>query len=182
MRLGLIIGAGLLVVACQQQGRKPNERDLKRLEEQGILLNPEAFLRPEDQKAAERLNNGHSAPFPCTYEKTELGTRVIASLPTDQCYKMSKPERMRGFWNDEFEGSQFCTAPKECFYPHSDTWLEFADPKMQRRTPTGALYAVEFIGRRSLYSGSFGHFGMFKNDVVVDQMISMKQVQPPAKN
>jgi len=94
---------------------------------------------------------------------------------------MTEPERMRGFWNDEFEGSQFCTAPEKCLYPAGETWLEFADPKMQRREPTGTLYAVEFIGRRPLYSGSFGHFGMFTNDVIVDRMISMKEIQPPPR-
>jgi len=183
MRSELIIAVGLLNVACQQQAQKPNESrttDLKRLKEQGILLNPEAFLRPEE-KAAEQLNAGHSARLPCTYEKTELGTRVIASLPTDQCYKMTKPERVRGYWSDQFEGSQFCDAPtRACFNSEKNsTWLEFVDPKMERREPTGALYAVELIGRRPLHSGTFGHFGMFQNDIVVDRMISMKRLGPP---
>jgi hypothetical protein len=94
---------------------------------------------------------------------------------------MTKPERIRGYWSDQFEGSQFCAAPTAaCFNAErNSTWLEFADPKMERREPTGALYAVEFIGRRPLYSGTFGHFGMFQNDVIVDRMISMKRLGPP---
>jgi hypothetical protein len=50
---------------------------------------------------------------------------------------------------------------------------------MEAREPTEKLYQVDFIGRRPLHSGSFGHFGLFPTDVVVDRMISIKQVQAP---
>jgi hypothetical protein len=175
-----------LVCSCHRPPQARQEHritDPKKLAELQRAFVPEAYLRPEDQKKAERLRDGYSGPFPCSYDKVEGGVHVIASLPTDQCFKMTKPERIRGYWSDQFEGSQFCAAPTAaCFNPEKNsTWLEFADPKMERREPTGALYAVEFIGRRPLYSGTFGHFGMFQNDVIVDRVISMKEIERPPR-
>jgi len=178
----MILALGVaLIGAAPAAELKRVTTDSKRLALFRQLFVPEVYLRAVDRDRARLLRDGYVALPPCEFVVTELGGDAYASLPTDQCYKMTEPERMRGFWNDEFEASQFCTAPEKCFYPNSETWLEFADPKMQRREPTGTLYAVEFIGRRPLYSGSFGHFGMFTNDVIVDRMISMKEIQPPPR-
>lgn len=174
--LGLIVA---LVGAAPAAAPRRIIDDPKRLALLRQLIVPEDYLRVEDRESARLMRDGYAAEWPCTYETTELGSPSIASLPTEQCYKMTKPQRIQGFWNDDFEGSQFCTIPKDCFYPHVGTWLEFADPKMEAREPTEKLYQVDFIGRRPLHSGSFGHFGLFPTDVVVDRIISIKQVQAP---
>lgn len=95
---------------------------------------------------------------------------------------------MQGLWRNDFEGSQFCPAPaKTCGYLDSDKraapiiWMDFAislpvDFKEQGR---GGLYAVDFIGRRFSSRGHYGHLGMFDEAVVVDRMISIKQLEAP---
>jgi hypothetical protein len=180
-----ITAAGLLLVACHPQAQKPTNRrttELKKLAGEGIILNPEAFLRPQDQRAAERLNNGQSAPFPCTYEKMELGTPVSASLPTDQCYKMTKPQRWRGLWRDDFEGSRFCPAPAhECSDKTGGDhiWLSPSAPLAKEVGPPGGLYALEFFGRRTLYRGKYGHFGGSDFELIVDRLIAIKEIEAP---
>jgi hypothetical protein len=45
--------------------------------------------------------------------------------------------------------------------------------------PPGGLYAIDFIGRCSEGVGMFGHFGMSKHEVIVDRLLSIKQIEPP---
>lgn len=41
------------------------------------------------------------------------------------------------------------------------------------------MYEVEFIGRRTLYPGMQGHMGMSKHELIVDRLISMKEIEAP---
>jgi len=104
-------------------------------------------------------------------------------LPDDQCYRMAPPERMRGIWIDEFEGSRFL--PGLTAAPAADPagpriWLDMdAHPvpalPAERRRP-GGVYLVDFIGRRTLYPGHYGHMGMSEQEVVVQRLISARAV------
>jgi len=153
------------------------------------IFRPEMFARPEDQERAERLGKGYSGPMPCEYEKIELGNRVLASLPTDQCYKMTPPQRMTGLWSDAFEASEFCPAPaqqcpdesaKRVADPYPRLYGNFEPPSLPgaKDTPPGGLYAVDFIGRRTEYAPSGGTSEADKI-VVADRMISIKEIKPP---
>jgi hypothetical protein len=166
----------LLAAGC---GRAPPDKQANRVTDPRDLAlrrqlpPPEAFIRREDQAAMERIRAGFDAPAPCANIE-----RV------DQCVRFTKPQRIRGLWRDEFEGSDFCKSPaRTCAFrsPETSTWLSFADPKLERRQPTGALYVIDFIGRRSLYAGigMYGHMGMSANEVIVDRMISIKQLEAP---
>jgi len=42
--------------------------------------------------------------------------------------------------------------------------------------PSG-VYAVNFTGRRSLFQGSYGHLGMYDEEVIVDHMISIRKIE-----
>jgi len=89
-------------------------------------------------------------------------------------------------WRNNFEGSQFCEPPEtQCdaakLDPRRFIWLELDPPAGWEDTPPGGLYAVDFIGRRSLFRGFFGHFGMSRNEVIVDRLISIRQVEAPPK-
>ena len=129
---------------------------------------------------------GH--PYPCTYvKKDKQFGEYLQSVPTDQCVKMSPSVRMQGLWRNEFEGSQFCPAPaKECSFALEDggnerrIWLDFAAPfpSSEERLP-GGLYAVDFVGRRTVYRGEYGHLGVFDGEVIVDRMISIKEIEAP---
>ncbi len=117
------------------------------------------------------------------------GIRALDNYPFSQCFKFGKPRRWTGLWINAFEGSQFCTIPyrKTCPPPGEGSyndmiWLTFsAQPSIQDRLRSGGVYQVDFIGRRSDGAGNFGQFGMYRNEVIVDRMISMKEVRPPPR-
>jgi hypothetical protein len=106
-------------------------------------------------------------------------------VPTDRCFQMQEPRKWRGLWRNVFEGSRFCPEPaRECGHNSSgeDVWLEFAEGLPEGKIEaSGGLYAMEFVGRRTSRPGRHGHFGMSDHAIVVDRVISMKQVEPPTK-
>lgn len=104
------------------------------------------------------------------------------------CSSCSKHERMRGLWRNDFEGSQFCPAPaRTCAYVPKDertsriVWLDVSEtvPVEYRREHRGALFAVDFIGRRHSFGGSYGHMGMYDEEIIVYRMISMTEIEAP---
>lgn len=128
---------------------------------------------------------------PCAYH-VEPG--VIGSLPTDQCYKMDAPRRYRGIWIDAFEGQQFIsegtTAPEwPRGNPTSLEWREQADRAIAatiwldvRRARLdhkwqqgGRRVFLEFVGRKTLYPGNYGHMGMAGQEIIVDYVISQRE-------
>lgn len=131
---------------------------------------------------------------PCAYHIDAL---TIGSRPTDQCVRMEPPRRYRGIWVDAFEGQRFIadgTAPPE--WPRTDPtspgWREQAERAraaaiwldVSRVQGVGHDYrngprrmAIEFVGRKTMFPGAYGHMGMSSNEIIVDRLISLK----PAK-
>jgi hypothetical protein len=112
--------------------------------------------------------------WPC-YVKEEATKDVVAygRIPLDQCFKMDPPRRWQGVWRNEFEGSRFCPAPaKKCSYysPGDRIWLD------AQKRPDETLYAVDFVGRRTAVKGRYGHIGGSDYELIVDRMISIRQV------
>ena len=135
-------------------------------------LPPEAYVARADQEMA-RSGKG----MPCTYEEVSNGVKAIASRPTALCVKMLPERRFVGLWRAAFEGSRFCPAPaKTCDHktPGELIWLSNYPGR-----PHGGLYRVEFFGRKTMYKGPYGHFGVFDQEVDVDRMVSMKEIEPP---
>jgi hypothetical protein len=178
-----------LVCSCHRSTPVQEHRvtDPKRLAELRKLLVPEAYIRPEDQEKAQRLRDGYSASFPCSYDKVEFGAPAIATVPTDQCFKMTKPQRMRGLWRNDFEGQAFCAAPaRECpaskWKPNEPgvAWIDFSSPLPgSADTPPGGLYAIDFVGRETAYPGPYGEYGLYNQEVVVDRLLSITEVKAP---
>lgn len=139
--------------------------------------------------------------YACTQEETERdGTRVIASLPYDQCYRFNASERIEGIWIDEFEGQELLTPGEYARYLRGEdrdavTWLEMEAvrrkwaPAVKRGDPealrlwsvhgksaegawqlTGKAYRIRFVGRRASYPGSYGHLGVSRHLVLVDKL------------
>ena len=100
-------------------------------------------------------------------------------VPTEQCFRMEEARRWRGLWRNEFEGSRFCEAPAaQCDHdtPSTKMWLT---NKLYKES-YGGLYQVDFIGRRTLYPGLFGHLPITdRHEVIVDRMLVMKEVEAP---
>ncbi|MGN6589911.1 MAG: hypothetical protein ACTHKE_06445 [Sphingomicrobium sp.] len=128
--------------------------------------------------------------WPCTHKtQTEFGV-IYEGIPFDQCYKMDPPRRWAGLWRNEFEGSQFCPAPAtNCGYDSAGKkispsyWLEesIRFPEAIKKRRFGGLYAIEFDGRKPTYPGAYGHMGMSDQAVIVDRLISIREVEAPPK-
>jgi hypothetical protein len=124
----------------------------------------------------------HHWADPCSRTvQTEQG-RFETRLPTEQCFRMSSPERMRGVWIDEFERSRFLSGARDTSAADmglGGTWLDVETnriPGLFQDPPTMQLRAfeVEFIGRKTSYGGRYAHLGASDNYVVVDRLISAR--------
>jgi hypothetical protein len=103
------------------------------------------------------------------------------------CYRLSSPRRMRGVWDFDLELSAFqedpSGAPGAAQKPAHVAWLDIEQVQAPQEYRVGTFilpgkYSIEFIGRRSLFSGGYGHFGMSQNLVVVDRVLSMRRTGP----
>lgn len=142
-------------------------------------LPPEAYRNPVDRQIVETGKGVPGRPYPCSYEEVVSGHKAIASTPTEFCVKMLPQQRWRGLWRAAFEGSRFCPEPAETCddnTPGEQIWLSRTPGQ-----PTGGLYRVDFIGRRTMYKGPYGHFGMFDQELIMDRVISIKLIEdaPP---
>lgn len=179
----LILGLVVALAGAAPGAKRPRVTDdPQKLAAFRQLFVPEAYLRPEDQERARELRDGYYAPFPCTHEIIELGFHEVTSLPTDQCFKMTKPQRWSGVWRNDFEGSHFCLPPdRKCTHdtPGGNIWLTFPMQPESELQGRGGLYAVDFVGRRTLYRGMFGHMGGSDYEIIVDRVILMKELEAP---
>lgn len=116
-------------------------------------------------------------------EKMKWGGIGAAPQATDKCFKMLPAIRWRGLWRNDFEGSDFCPAPAdECRWttPRNAIWLSLRKSSLYYSMEgRGGLYAVDFVGRRTAERGHYGHMGTSDYEVIVDRLISIRQVEPP---
>jgi hypothetical protein len=123
-------------------------------------------------------------------DKLKWGGTGAMPERADECFTFESPRRWKGVWINAFEGSQFCLPPvrRTCQQEGSGSYdnvvsLEFShSPSVQDHLVPGGVYLVDFIGRRSHGAGTFGHMGVARNDIIVDRMISMKQLEAPPTN
>jgi len=105
---------------------------------------------------------------------------IQAMGTTDQCFKMEPQRNWQGLWRNDFEGSRFCPAPaRQCMFetPGDRIRLDTRDPQFpQPEGMRGALYAIEFIGRKTAYPFLEDPFGY---EMIVDRLISLKKIEPP---
>lgn len=136
-----------------------------------------------------RFNGRLLREIPCAYH---VDAETMGSLPTDQCYKMEAPRRYRGIWIDEFEGQAFIpegtTAPE---WPRADPaspgwreqfdraqaatiWLDVERAKLGHHRNGGRKMFIDFMGRKTMYPGQYGHMGLSGHEIIVDRVISLK--------
>jgi hypothetical protein len=123
---------------------------------------------------------------------------LVLSLPTDQCFKMDALVEMKGVWIDAFEGSAFYPGrttrplPEPSFgppghfnhaaferYRRKQIWLDVSRvqlPRDYKHRREGNAVLIDFIGRKTSYTGSYGHLGMFGNEIIVDRVISSRRL------
>ena len=174
---------------------------------QFTLPKPEVFARGKDQQRARLLTKTcteadvgsgcyrHDGRLlreaPCTYH---VETRVIGSLPTDQCYKMEGARRYRGIWIDEFENQRFIPegtmasewprgSPKTSAWRKeahraiaATIWLDVERAKLGHKWQKGGKRAfIEFVGRKTMFAGNYGHLGIAGQEIIVDRVISLTE-------
>lgn len=129
----------------------------------------------------ELIRNTRGLTSTCVARIREIGIEAIE--PLDQCFQMTPPRRQRGLWRAEFEGSRFCPAPAQsCVYetPGNEIWLTIGEHLPERRIEyRGQLYEIEFVGRQTAVAGAHGHLGGSDHEVIVDELISIREIEPP---
>jgi len=141
---------------------------------------PEAYVDPVDRQIARTRVGVPGRPVPCGREEIENGVKMVIGQPTDQCFRMLPAQRWRGLWRNDFEGSQFCPEPATtCGFdtPGDRIWLSFRPERRMDRK----LYRVEFVGRRTMYKGAYGHMGASDHEIIVDRMIAVREVRGSQK-
>ena len=160
MRAFLAAISLLLCCGCQQRQAKMSEEDIKRIV---------AGLPGITDACIDKLRYGG-----------------IQAMPneTDQCFEMMPQRRWTGLWLRVFEGSQFCPdeqgqQARTCEFSDNkpNIWFEPGKGDLAPGYGLGeGLYRVDFVGRRTAKPGGHGHLGQFAHEVIVDRMISVKQV------
>jgi hypothetical protein len=91
------------------------------------------------------------------------------------CFEMTSVRRWTGLWQTGWEWSNFCPEPaKTCNWMESrGTWLTFANDREPKAHRDG-IYQIDFIGRRTVAPGNFGHLGSYDHLMIVDQIRSIK--------
>ena len=142
----------------------------------GDTLPPDAYRDPVDRQIAATGKGVPGRPLPCAYEEVQNGVTAIVRQPTDICVKMSGQQRFRGLWRHPMEGSRFCPEPATSCTddsPGEKIWLSGGPGRGGR----GELYRVDFIGRKTLYKGSYGN-GFADHEIVMDRAIRIELVDP----
>lgn len=169
MRWGLLLSIGIALAACSP--RIPDETPA------------EGYRNWWDRtRVALRLED--VLGYPCTRDvRSSNGETVVESLPSEQCYRFNPPERIDGVWVNDFEGSALLTQEEYAAgrFPNNQTWIDIGEraPRALRAYPMQTVYRVSFIGRRATHVGMYGHFGMSRNLVLMDRIISIRPISRP---
>lgn len=163
----------LLFVLAASCGRPADEVDrdvpLNLEQEHALGKTPaEAYLDPNDRALASKPYSGGEVP--------------CEGKTTAQCVKMTRPQRWSGIWKNDLEGSRFCLSSDPCaeVRDREQTWLTFEGKLPPGIEPgRGGAYQIEFFGKRTQYPGMYGHLGMSEHEIVVDRLITIREIEPP---
>ncbi len=89
---------------------------------------------------------------------------------------------MKGVWAIGLERSSFFEKAERysaALDEHDDVWL-YVDESVRKAAepltaPPNQWFSVEFVGRRSICDGLWGHMGMSQKAVIADQMLSVRR-------
>jgi hypothetical protein len=149
-----------------------------------------AGCNPPTRQISDADMNYYDAELPGMTEecRNKLQFGGIGALPedTDDCYKMSLPQRWQGLWRNAFESHVFCETPAtRCrIEPEADpqpayTWIEFKRPLDPRIKQAEGLYRIDFIGRRTVVPGNYGYLGLARHAIVVDRLLFIDRQDRP---
>ncbi len=109
---------------------------------------------------------------------------MAAFRPDDpDCFYMQKRQKWSGLWNYGWEWTAFCPyAEKDCDdSTKGANWLVFAPNSGPKSKIAAGLYRIDFVGRRTSVPGGYGHMSGYEHMIVVDRLISLKELEPPKR-
>ena len=171
MKLTLLIPAAMLLAGCKQQPQRPPREP----------VTSEALIAQIHREVPGFTNE--------CLDKLKWGGWKAVPNELDRCFKMLPPQRWRGLWRNAFEAPSFCPAPAlKCGSDPAaeanqlEMSIEFKSdpPGFGPDTRPGGLYEVEFVGRRTAHGGIHGDHPLAQ-EIVVDRLISIKEVEGPPK-
>lgn len=145
------------------------------------LLLPACTAKPEapdDPDAAVFLAENPGLTKECAAEARK-NVMAGGTADVENCYELTAPKRWSGLLDLGWEWSNFCPAPAAKCYSsseHGDVWTEFAHDANGGPRLQDGLYEVEFVGRRTVQPGHFGHLNQYDYYMVVDRMISVRKL------
>lgn len=191
----------MLMLACATAGfgtealgqfAPPNPEVFARAEDQErARLLGKPCTQDDEGHGCFRLDGRLLRESPCTYH---IEPGVIGSLVTDKCYKMEPPRRFQGVWIDEYEGQKFIPEGTQAPEwpkgdPKSSEWRKQADQAIaatiwldvehtnlrKKQQQNGRRLFIDFVGRKTMYPGNYGHMGMSGQEIIVDRVISQHE-------
>ncbi len=136
-----------------------------------------------------RVIEGYDPYRRCTLpdEVQSDGSRIGRSLPERNCFDFGPVQRFTGVYFDEFEGQLFIEGtpagppylqPQERIWPSFDEKTTYRGDTRRALSPddSGAtrVFEVEWIGRKTVRAGEYGHFGLSQRGMIVDQVIKVR--------
>jgi hypothetical protein len=120
--------------------------------------------------------------LPCMERVHDATGDYDTFIGNEACYRFMPARRMQGIWISEFEGSIFlpgATSSKVEPDALSRIWLEphTPPPAPFKRDGESHVYRIEFVGRESLYPGSYGHMGMSRDLVLVERFLKLSEIE-----
>ena len=101
-------------------------------------------------------------------------------LPDADCYRLNEPRRLRGVAELGFEADIFYPGRARLPTPDQESDLRLSlEPSLLPATIRSGcerrcVVALDFIGRRPVVEGGYGHAGFGKHLIVVDRLVDVK--------
>lgn len=96
-----------------------------------------------------------------------------------KCFEYTPAQRWSGLWERGWEWTNFCPDPAtECdWMSKRGMWLDFSDDAsgLPRQLDDGT-YRIEFIGRRTVVPGNFGHLGSYDHRMIVHRVLRLERI------
>ncbi len=106
-------------------------------------------------------------------------------VEVDRCFPMTEPRKFHGVWRTQFEGSIFCPNATDLCQPTIEgpiAWLSTsAGVELPIEPATGReprYFELVFVGRSTKEKGNYGHMGASDYEILVDDLISAREIQP----
>lgn len=133
-----------------------------------------------DDVVLRRIRTAYPGMTEACLDRIKYGGIEAMPMHVEKCFRMTSPQRWRGLWRDDFEGQHFCSSRVQvCSYEKEGEriWITFkSGTRPTKRSATGRVFTIDFVGRRTLLPGHHGHMGVSQHEIVVEKLISFSPI------